>query len=499
MRPKRLGWAWTAPLAPEALGQVGGDGGFLANAVREREGSWENGVREQASEAAWGRSRAAIPGAGGDGGLGRGEVGEDRAGQERQLREALAGLGCGDERAGGAEHLLGGERELLDRPAVEVEVAQGACGDGQGGRQHQRLGPARIVDDDEPEGRAGPGGRPAAPGRPTTRRGRPRRPPARSRRGPAASRPAPGPDRSARGGGPARPASRGRPRPGYAGRLSASARDVLRRPHDVPRRPGRLELPDLEAGVEHQHVGVGHRLHGRPQQRPLVRGRARIGRVRPHQRQRQPQPLRPDAPHPRHDPDRDRRQRLAGPPVVVAGRAPLQAWPPEPGHVDRHRPIPLVLVRPPLPVLLHVLAATRRAARRWSSRPAPAPPTPDAPPAPTTPSRSARGSPPPASPATARSPASTAGAPAPDSSRSASPPPPRTAPRSPGTLSLASSRPSVSSSLNTPTVPHGSARLLCPARLPTRSVRSYRKLEFNAFPITARDDLRSVTDAAERG
>ena len=137
---------------------MGGDGGFLANTVWEREGSRKIGVSEQPSEAARGGSGAAIPGAGRDGGLGGGEVGEDRAGQERQFWEALAGLGGGDEGAGGAEHLLGGEGELLDRPAVEVEVAQGARGDGQRGGQHQRLGPARVVDHHEAEGGRGHGG-----------------------------------------------------------------------------------------------------------------------------------------------------------------------------------------------------------------------------------------------------------------------------------------------------------------------------------------------------
>ncbi len=75
-------------------------------------------LSEEPSEAARGRTRAAIPGAGGDGRLGGGEVGEDRAGQERHLREALAGLGRGDERAGSAKHLLGGEGELLNQPSI---------------------------------------------------------------------------------------------------------------------------------------------------------------------------------------------------------------------------------------------------------------------------------------------------------------------------------------------------------------------------------------------
>ena len=81
----------------------------MANVEWEREGSREIGVGEEASEAARGGSRATIPGAGGDGRQGCGEIGEDRAGQERQLWQALAGLGGGDEGAGGAEHLLGGE------------------------------------------------------------------------------------------------------------------------------------------------------------------------------------------------------------------------------------------------------------------------------------------------------------------------------------------------------------------------------------------------------
>ena len=113
-------------MSPEARGQVSGDGGFLANTVWEWEGSRTIGVSEQPSEAARGGSWSPIPGAGGDGGLGGGKVGADRAGQEREFWEALAGLGSGDEGSGGAEHLLGGERELLDRPAVEVQVAQRA-------------------------------------------------------------------------------------------------------------------------------------------------------------------------------------------------------------------------------------------------------------------------------------------------------------------------------------------------------------------------------------
>ena len=65
---------------------------------------------QQPPEAAGGGLRAAVPEAGRDGGRGGRDGGEERAGQQGEFREALAGLGRMDELAGGAEHLLGGER-----------------------------------------------------------------------------------------------------------------------------------------------------------------------------------------------------------------------------------------------------------------------------------------------------------------------------------------------------------------------------------------------------
>src|SRR6188768_3039022 len=118
---------------------MGGDGVFLANVSWEREGSWEIGVSEAPSKAAGGGSRTTIPGARRGGGQGGREVGEDRAGEEGERGEALARLRGGDKGAGSAEHLLGGQGQLLDGPAVEVEITQGACGDGQGRGQHQGL------------------------------------------------------------------------------------------------------------------------------------------------------------------------------------------------------------------------------------------------------------------------------------------------------------------------------------------------------------------------
>src|SRR4051794_38853995 len=104
--------------------------------------------------------------------------------------------------------------------------------------------------------------------------------------------------------------------------------------------------------------------------------RARVVDVRPDQRQRQAQPLRPDAADPRDHPHRDRRQRLAGRPVIVAGRTALQPWPPEPGHIHRHRPVPLALVRHPPARLLDVLAPGPQPAAPAPRPPAHPPPRP---------------------------------------------------------------------------------------------------------------------------
>src|SRR4051794_27738127 len=233
---------------------MGGDGVFLANVAWEWEGSWEIGVGEEASEAAGGGTRAAIPGAGGDGGLGGGEVGEDRAGQERELWQALAGLGGGDEGAGGAEHLLGGKGELLDRPAVEVEVAERARRDRQGGGQDQWFGPARVVDHDEAEGRAVAGAlRHDEVVPPRGAHGRLAVLPGRvllliwGRRG---DRPLPvGPCEGADQLAPPPPAAT----PGVDRRGSPAAGGVLGDPPDGPPSPRPLGPADLAAGVAPPH------------------------------------------------------------------------------------------------------------------------------------------------------------------------------------------------------------------------------------------------------
>ena len=52
---------------------------------------------------------------------GSGKDGQDGASEERDFGEAVDSFGGMDELAMGTDHLLGGEGELLDRPAVGVE------------------------------------------------------------------------------------------------------------------------------------------------------------------------------------------------------------------------------------------------------------------------------------------------------------------------------------------------------------------------------------------
>ena len=105
-------------MAPPAFRQVVGDSDFSPKSVRPREVCWKNGLTEEPSESAGGASWLAVPGAGWDGRAGRRRVGQDRPGQERQLWEALAGLLRVHDLACRAQHLLGRQGELLDRPAV---------------------------------------------------------------------------------------------------------------------------------------------------------------------------------------------------------------------------------------------------------------------------------------------------------------------------------------------------------------------------------------------
>ena len=113
-------------MPPEAFREVVGDGGFFANVLWEREGSWEIGACEEASKAARCGSRAAVPGAGGDGGLGGGEIGEDRASEERRcpVETEPASEQCHPPRS--EEHVR--EQEEVERHVErkhEIDAARG--------------------------------------------------------------------------------------------------------------------------------------------------------------------------------------------------------------------------------------------------------------------------------------------------------------------------------------------------------------------------------------
>jgi len=69
--------------------------------------------------------------------------------------------------------------------------------------------------------------------------------------------------------------------------------------------------------------------------------------------ERQAEPLPARAAGPRDQAQRDGRQRLAGAAMVVLGRAPVEARPPEGGDIDGDGPIAVMPVWPPLPFVLH--------------------------------------------------------------------------------------------------------------------------------------------------
>lgn len=128
---------------------------------------------------------------------------------------------------------------------------------------------------------------------------------------------------------------------------------VPRQPDDVAGRPRLLQQGEAEAPVEHQGVVGRAPLHRRAHQPPLVRAGRRVGRVRPHEGQREGQPLVADAAHAGDQPEGNRRQRLAHLGVVVAGRAAAQARVPEPGDVHRDRVVVPVRLRLPAPLRRH--------------------------------------------------------------------------------------------------------------------------------------------------
>ena len=81
-----------------------------------------------------------------DGRGGRGKETEDRTSEERQFRETLDSLGSMNKLTVSTQHLFGGERKLLDRPAVVIEGSDRSGLQSQRGCQQPRLVKGGIID-----------------------------------------------------------------------------------------------------------------------------------------------------------------------------------------------------------------------------------------------------------------------------------------------------------------------------------------------------------------
>src|SRR3990170_2741522 len=77
-------------------------------------------AHQHAAETSRGTPGLAIPEAGGSCGSCSRQVAQDRSSQQSQFRQALNAFIGMHELAMGTDHLLGRERDLLDRPAVLV-------------------------------------------------------------------------------------------------------------------------------------------------------------------------------------------------------------------------------------------------------------------------------------------------------------------------------------------------------------------------------------------
>ena len=78
---------------------------------------------------------------------------QDVTGQQSQFREPETGFGGKDKLAMQPDHLFGGQRRMLNRPAVAIDQIAEFGAEGQIGGQHQWLGILRVMADMDREGR----------------------------------------------------------------------------------------------------------------------------------------------------------------------------------------------------------------------------------------------------------------------------------------------------------------------------------------------------------
>lgn len=92
------------------------------------------------------RTAVPIPKARSHCGGGSGHIRQDITRSQRELWQAVTALGPKDKRPMRAEHLLGRQRDLLNRPASAIQTPQRRGRDRQVRRHHQRCSVTRVVD-----------------------------------------------------------------------------------------------------------------------------------------------------------------------------------------------------------------------------------------------------------------------------------------------------------------------------------------------------------------
>src|SRR3990170_6903436 len=109
-----------SPESQNSLGQMPRHGRLFAKLP----GQWVSLrkwlAHQHAAEASRGAPGLAIPEAGGSSRSGSRQIAQDRSGEQSQFRQALDAFIGVHELAMSTDHLLGRERDLLDRPAVLV-------------------------------------------------------------------------------------------------------------------------------------------------------------------------------------------------------------------------------------------------------------------------------------------------------------------------------------------------------------------------------------------
>ena len=135
-----LGFLLSA-VAQDVFGQVRGRGGFFTELGREALQVCTMHRGEAPPAAPRGRPRCSVPEPGRLHWLGRRAIHQDRPGHEGQLGQPLSTFGRKDKLPCSAQHLLRGQGQPFDRPAIAIERVQ--LGPRQGQRRVQKEGSSK--------------------------------------------------------------------------------------------------------------------------------------------------------------------------------------------------------------------------------------------------------------------------------------------------------------------------------------------------------------------